>query len=429
MKLITWNLLADGLSQNEFITKRGDKQNTVWSARKPRFEKIFKKFSDQDIDVICCQENDHPFEILGFLGEEYKMVHSIKPKSVARKVKIESIYEGIFGDSKKLKAIPEPNLDEKYKKINEWFQTNRKDDKDSYLTVKNFTLKSFAQEKATPLLKYYKNNCTSPNDLYIADDGVSIYYKISKLNFIEVIMESSGVIGGKFRSVDSQKEIRIFSCHLPARLDRELRRCEFLRNVLESSNVNDDSNITQLLLMDSNISNLNKLEIPNEKEYLDEVIESYNYENLIPYKNNECFKMRHAQGNQPSKYGMFMFDTIDKILIDGKSFGSLTSKIRILDKEVDFGQKFNSDLEYEKVLKYRTDEKFRKKLKKIFCHENWGDDMNKNVVNNDVKMVYGDDHDEDDQSSPKIEKEILLKLYPNEYLPSDHPAVGVEIIF
>ena len=84
MKLVSWNLLADGMSANEFMTDGGDAANTVWSARKPRILKFFKKFVELKVDVIACQENDHPFEILNGLPDRFKMIHAIKPNSWTR---------------------------------------------------------------------------------------------------------------------------------------------------------------------------------------------------------------------------------------------------------------------------------------------------------------------------------------------------------
>ena len=67
------------------------------------------------------------------------------------------------------------------------------------------------------------------------------------------------------------------------------------------------------------------------------VVKEYGFHNIIPTKGNECFKMRHAKGSQPKKFGNLMFDTIDKILIQPKWYSEFKcispSWLQLLPKE------------------------------------------------------------------------------------------------
>ena len=102
-------------------------------------------------------------------------------------------------------------------------------------------------------------------------------------------------------------------------IENEKRRVEQMSELLRLANEQKEPTV---VLLDSNTSHLYKKEIletnPSETRLVDDIINKYGFDNVISTKGNECFKMRHAQGSQPNKFGNMMFDTIDKILIQPK---------------------------------------------------------------------------------------------------------------
>jgi hypothetical protein len=189
-------------------------------------------------------------------------------------------------------------------------------------------------------------------------------------------------------------------------ITNEKIRAHQLNEILKVANQGESASV---ILVDSNTSDLYRKDIkqsgPKDVILVDDVIHEAGFKNIVPTKGNECFKMRHAKGKQPHKFGNLMFDTIDKILVkpelcDDFSFVKV-GWLKTLD-----------DKNYNEVLSWRVDEDKRKMLKKCCCDKVWGDDMNQN--------------DTDDN---QFEKNIALQLYPNQNIPSDHPPVVAEIAF
>jgi len=189
-------------------------------------------------------------------------------------------------------------------------------------------------------------------------------------------------------------------------MENEKRRCEQLSMSLELVNGQSEPSV---VLLDSNTSNLYKEEIlksnPNETSLVDNVIEEKEFKNLVPTEGNECFKMRHAQGSQPKKFGNIMFDTIDKILIQSKYCihfeSSRPAWLKTLPQE-----------HYEEVLSWRLDEAKRNELKRISIENKWGDDMVNNGITGSI-----------------FNQSVFTNLYPNQDMPSDHPPVMARITF
>jgi hypothetical protein len=107
-----------------------------------------------------------------------------------------------------------------------------------------------------------------------------------------------------------------------------------------------------------------------------QVIEHSKYK-LVNTHESECFKLRHAYGDQPSKYGQFMFDAIDNSL--------LTKKQRELAHTI------------RTTPEYRT-------IVKDHCIQKWG-----------TLLPYED------------LRGLFERLCPNEEIPSDHPPIIASI--
>jgi hypothetical protein len=284
---------------------------------------------------------------------------------------------------------------------------------------------SFKEEHSEILQQLLKR---SPDDLYVVNDGVSIYYDSSVLEYVEPLpcsqmnkTEFPTLFRGhdlaclfKIRNGSSKlesnttKSLGIICSHLKSGegIENEKRRVNQISSILKIASENKGNNI---ILIDSNTSDLYKKEIEElgtkDVRFVDDVIHEAGFKNIVPIKGNECFKMRHAKGTQPNKFGNLMFDTIDMILVKPETCDTFNF--------VQTGwRKTLGDEHYNEVLSWRLDDDKRKTLQNLCCDKTWGDDMNKN-----------------DTGDNQFDKDILLQLYPNKNIPSDHPPVVAEITF
>jgi len=432
LKGVSWNVLADGMSSNEFITNGGDEVNVLWTSRFPRICRIMQRFFEDGVQVVGLQENDHPYSILNELKKyntEIKCVHLLA-KDAARsadKLCLSSIFDYLNRTDEQFHKITESStskdskdFDGLYSRMNDWYKTNTLEQ-----IRKHSTITSFKEENAELLQKVLHR---SPDDLYVVNDGCTIYYDSSVLEFVESLSACSMAktecptiftghdLGCRFKILENKSNVtpnkehflNVICSHLKSGEgpENENRRSEQMRSMLRALNKED---MPSVILVDSNTSDLYRKDIEKtevkDAVLVDNVIHEEGFQNIIPSKHNECFKMRHARGAQQNKFGNIMFDTIDKILIKPEFCSDYKcvkpSWVKTLPNEY-----------YEEVLSWRTNDDKRNELKTICCDRKWGDDMNENDV-----------------SGSHFDRNIFLHLYPNQEMPSDHPPVMAEITF
>jgi len=432
LKCVSWNILADGMSNNEFITNGGDQVNTLWTSRRFRICQIIRNFLDDNVQVVGLQENDHPYFILSELQKyrpEIRCIHLLAKDATrsADKLRLNAVFDYLnSNDAEFQKTTNQANHDPQdfnhlYSRINDWYKTNPLDE-----ISKHFTMTSFREEGAEVLSNVLNRNL---DDLYVVNDGVSLYYDSSVLEYIQPIPTSGMTkteypnlfmghdLSCRFKITNNsltcvpgqQKHMNIICSHLKSGegVTNENRRAKQISDIIRLTKVNNEPSV---ILLDSNTSDLYREDIKKSGDkdaiLVDVVLQEAGLQNLIPIKGNECFKMRHARGTQPNKFGNIMFDTIDKILVNPnhcRSFEYIRPNwLKTLPSKY-----------YQEVLSWRTDDDKRKKLKSICCENNWGDDMNKN----------------NSSSGCLFDRNIFLQLYPNQDMPSDHPPVMAKIIY
>ena len=431
LKCVSWNVLADGMSSNEFITNGGDEVNVLWASRFPRICRIMQRFFEDGIQVVGLQENDHPYSILKELqmyNPEIKCVHLLS-KGAARsadKSRLTNIFDYLNRTDEQFRKITDSYtncnrcFDGVYSRINDWYKSNQLES-----IRKHFTITSFKEENAELLQKVLHR---SPDDLYVVNDGCTIYYDSSVLEFIESLSACNMIktecptifrghdLGCRFKILENKSNftpnqehfLNVICRHLKSGegYQNEKRRSEQMRSMLRAFNKEE---MASVILIDSNTSDLYRKDIEKtevkDAVLVDNVIDEEGFQNIIPSKHNECFKMRHARGAQQNTFGNIMFDAIDKILIRPEFCSNFKcvkpSWVKTLPNEY-----------YEEVLSWRTNEDKRNELNTICCGRKWGDDMKKNDV-----------------SGSEFDRNIFLHLYPNEEMPSDHPPVMAEITF
>ena len=206
--------------------------------------------------------------------------------------------------------------------------------------------------------------------------------------------------------------------------------------------------------MDSNISDLYQF-----KDDLNDYFK--NFTNLINTDTYSCFKMRHANGDQPDKFGEFIYDTIDRCYIPkDKLTGSLISieyddkkkpyqgkdKYNTVKKEIRGNNTNNTkrttlkkfiiegrdEYKHDNIANFNELSVFDKKTKndvKIYVHKTlgWTDNMTENGIMGRVAgistILNSSMHINDDNKY----LEMFKGLYPNKLEPSDHPPFLVGI--
>jgi len=185
-----------------------------------------------------------------------------------------------------------------------------------------------------------------------------------------------------------------------------------------------------IILMDSNTCEQyadtikRRFENDESKEnfiFVNSVIESKGFVNVIGENNikNKAIKMRHAQGKQPKKFGELFFDTIDKVLVRK---GTQTTDVN-LDESVPSDLKLFPTKHAKFMNELRNNVELRTKLKEVCVAEKWGPDMSLNNTDKFDEFVKSNKSYADFCGV----KDVLLHLYPNDAMPSDHAPVAVRV--
>ena len=338
LKIGTFNILSDGLCLGEFLSEGGNSVSAGWNVREEKIHNLLINMFE-NTDIIVTQENDHFFSILETLQNKnpnIKGIFSIKGNlttpSNSRYIAIGRLYKS-YADATHKENIntsvrpKDPKYDLKYDILNDLLKEEYSD------FPKEFTFKSFIEESpkfcniSSTLYKKFEE------DLYIQDDGIGIYYDSSKVNLISInapiLYEDSNMVitlnKDGYVICNFEKNVKQFSlcgAHLPSGEDAkgEFERVTILSKIFEQ--IQDIP--MPIIAMDSNNSllyerSINKGPINKNKileKYISELIDENGFidigRNTVGY---ECYKMRHAMGDQPKKFCEFMFDTIDKIVV------------------------------------------------------------------------------------------------------------------
>ena len=458
----SFNILADGFSSNEFLCDGGDNKSTRWNQRRDRLVQVLSKML-KECDVVVTQENDHFFGLLDGIREETNMsiggILHVHPSSIskARKLKVQWQYEQIVGNGGVLLDGDNQikGFREQYEYCNDCFQRTRfgSDIGISY----NEESPYFGE-----LLATYHGK--SPQDLYQADDGIGIFYRIDTLKLLDAgligvethantvtshgdvtVIHSTDLkntetnttatlekcIRASFSLIsDVSKVITLYGAHLKSGegVHSENLRCSELEAILQdavdhpnviiamdsNNSVNYEIEYTMIASepksdcfsqnhIDTNIEQFPSITKHSSNFPLSAVIKNYGFVDAVGHTHqtfgNECFKMRHGRGGQPSKHFQFMFDAIDKILVkDGTPIQPVAYE---RDK---FGfLRYSPDLR-EQLTTLRTSERNRKELEAA-CR------ASERVCSTTCSVeAFGLGH-------------MLAQLYPNPNAPSDHPPV------
>lgn len=362
MIITVWNILADGLSQGEFLTKN---DSLAWLHRRNNIVAIMKSLITEGVDILATVENDHPTWLLKQLEPHWKAVIIFKTDGSSLK----------YTTCRKLRAL-DPTV-------------------------------TFKDEYASELAPLY--DCTE-DDLYRCDNTMTVYYNANKYQYGKndtIAIERTPHDWFLLSMYNDLVSFTVGVAHLPSGESKSQEQ----RRVLAMTELFHACDQNTIIVMDSNTS------VHYETEYqnmvtLSEVIKNHHYL-VVNQDSGECFKLRHRHGDQPSKFGQLMFDTIDKILIPQTMTGTQIIYQNFLTPE-------------QKQLAYliRTTPHYREVIKQVVCLEQTGS----TVDSIDIELLW----DQLELPAPyglDDVRNLLDSLYPNEKLPSDHPPIVADVLF
>lgn len=362
----TFNILAAGLGEGEFLTDGGDQKNVVWEIRANKIAHILSEMM-MVCDIIVTQENDQFFYLL----EEIKKRTSL---NIGWVYCLKRDNNGIT-NAKSLRVI---NMLKNFGII---LEPNPKDPQhEEHYNLLNKLNDKYPNYEREELAQIYNKN---KDDVNVSDDGIGIYYNKDKVTTedVPILFNKEGWVKVTFQK--NNFTFSLVGAHLPSgetELD-EQRRVKILEKILSDNSIS-------FIVMDSNSGPL------YQGEQLSKLISQHGFKDAVD-KYYECFKMRHNLGGQPKKWGLFMFDQIDKILYKG------VEKIERPYIRDEFGfLKWDPNL-YKPLLEIRTNKERREKIKNLVLTANKTDD---------VKAIFKDN-------------ELFWGLYPNANAPSDHPPI------
>ena len=452
----SFNILADGLSSGEFLCEGGDAGSTEWSVRKDKIVSILANML-QSCDAVVTQENDHFTQILSELRKVYGLdVGGVFGTNVKKPSKANQLRLAKQRKALNLPAVKADVPSSSYEECNRCFRLDA--------PAGTISLRSFRQESAScgaDFAAMYRNEI---DDLYQSDDGVGVYYRMDKLQldsvhlpgrtakststpYLTLVSNMDYVLACTFQLLNpvstctshtNPSIFTLYGAHLSSGEDitKEHARCRQLYAILDDA----QHQVNPVIAMDSNSSIYYEAAYPDtfigindssvcskplsssasgdtsispsvssSENYcyipgkLSTLIEQFNFIDAVGAEyqtGNECFKMRHGQGGQPSKYYQFMFDTIDKILVP-KSTQLLPYRY---DRSAFGFTRYDPALR-EQLINLRTSLTARQELE-MMCRNS--EQINSTTC---TEIAFGQEH-------------MLSGLYPNKQAPSDHPPVS-----
>eukprot|EP01032_Pedospumella_encystans_P008132 gene8132-9685_t len=456
----SFNILADGLSSGEFLCEGGDAGSTDWAVRKDKIVSILANML-QSCEAVVTQENDHFIQIFSELREVYSLDvggvfgTNVKKPSKANQLRL----------AKQRKAVNLPEVkahvpSSSYEECNRYYRLGAPEGTTS--------LRSFRQESASFGADFATMYLNDPDDLYQSDDGVGVYYRMDKLQLdsvhlpgrtvqstsspnVTLVTNMDYVLACTFQLLNPtftgtsdthSSSFTLYGAHLSSGEDvtKEHARCRQLYAILDDA----QHRVNPVIAMDSNSSIYYEAAYPDtlidnndssvctkplsssatddtsistsdssadSKCYipgkLSRLIEQFNFIDAVGadfQTGNECFKMRHGQGGQPSKHYQFMFDTIDKILVP-KS----TQLVPYRYERSAFGFTRYDPTLREQLVNLRTSLTARQELETM-CRNS--DKINSTTC---TEIAFG-------------QEDMLSGLYPNKQAPSYHPPVSCSFL-
>ncbi len=420
----TFNILAHGLERDGFLCPGGEEKCIVWE--RGRANKVANVLAEM-IKVCACvvtQENDEFFWLLNQIRRltqipvtgYYCVKTALDEKdqlipSNARILSIKSMLMYILKYKYHSKVITAEALE----KMSVADVKPRWDEFDGAVNAINRkenyfpTFKSKLGRYAKSFAKLYGK---VEDDVYVSDDGIGFYFnpylarnftwdktfnQIGTVEDVTVSVNKDGFAYVKFEI--NQKPIIVYGAHLPSGEDhkKEGERIKVFQKILEKTKKIPNPSF---ILMDSNTNYKYEREFAKDIPTLSQVIGESRFEDAVPSRGMECFKMRSTKSEQKEKWCELMFDTIDKQLYPVDAARSIIYEAPLNQ----FGFVRYNPIFYNQIKTLRIKKKGRKDCE-LTCRK---------VITDDALKMF--------PSSNGVESPFH-HIYPGPESPSDHPPV------
>jgi hypothetical protein len=437
----SWNLLAKGLEIDGFLTQRGW-SDVEWTSRGEKVANVLSNMLQVN-DVVVTQENDNFFWLLEKLRKINPNVRGLwccktlpsRTKggdfvaSNARSFLIKRMIQSFMADNLV--------LDDNLTKVNELLALKPKEFAPRCSELYNIVNKINLTVKRFPTFMQVSNIYNSfcefyglgPDDTYISDDGIGIYYDSSRASLVHLCMglfrtfqenkysrygmvndtpvlwNKDGWVDATFQLEKAERMVTVYGAHLPSGEDEaaEKERYSIVKSMIDTIITEVDDPIPVVFAMDSNVSPEYEAGFKNVT-LMSSLYKLAGYEDSILPGTFPCFKMRGPGSDQPKKIGELFVDQIDKILYNTTMMSVLTRE-HPLDE---YGFHRLSRQAYDEVYPIRTNPELREK-------------NNKTVRNGGRDAVVMDIYPDPGSA--------FLEIYPGPNSPSDHPPVSSEFLF
>lgn len=438
-RFASWNILADGLSEGEFMTDGGDRVCTQWENRGPRVQAVIEEMMNtKRVNILATQENDHFWSILH--NAQKNVSHLRGVLCVPNLTELSNTEEFFMR-----RHIPNEDLPAKPAKTATPDQ-NTEYARELYSRVQFDEHYSSYNEEHVP--REFVNrrmdalgvHNVSTAHGYICPDGLGVFYDSRVMRLVDVHGDYDIICDGayeyeekhgflEFMHLRSQTRFLIVVAHLKSGENAKAERkraqqmqhltCTLNRILLDDSKKRGDDArpLVPVMLMDSNTNEMYQ-EVASAEDVsittVDDVLERASLVDVVDER-AQCVKMRHAQGGQPRKFGELFVDGIDKCIVPER----LADAFRLDESPLETFQCI-PEQHHAKLSAIRNDERKREALKQFVIEHQFGDDMRDNCF----RLPADTEHPIGIATHELCES--LLELYPNDRAPSDHPPVVVQ---
>ena len=442
----TWNILADGLSNGEFVSANGDRALN-WAQRgEGILQTLHEMLLEKNVSIVATQENDHYFSLLNKLQEHHPHIRGVFCVSNLKELSNAEEYyarRNCLSEELPSKPTKPTSIKEKQQYAQDLYTCHQR------------------QKQTHPHIPSFEDECVPPHfakrrlldvgvnvhshastDAYWCPDGIGLYYDSTKMKLLRVHGDYEIICDNVYEYTEKQCIIEfvhlrthtrflVAVAHLKSgeQAKAETTRVAQLTSLMYSVKhtlLNDsdrNGTLVPVLLMDSNTNRAYQRAIDKENPSIPNrnvstVLHDFQYYDVVD-ESVECVKMRHAQGGQSAKFGTLMVDSIDKIVVPKayrEAFCVNELSLNTFQRITQYTQKVLS--------KIRHCPDKRNALKSFVIRNSFGDSMQDNLA-----RVADIDTDSCNCILGMNNGEIcgvLTELYPNENAPSDHPPAIAE---
>ena len=430
----SWNILADGLSEGEFMTNGGDHTCVRWENRGPRVQAVIEETMNRKrVDILATQENDHFWSLLH--NAQKSLPHLRGVLCVSKLTELTNAEELFM-----CRHIPTEDLPAKPAKTATPDQ-NAEYARELYSRVQFDERYSSYEEEHVPQefvdwrMDALGISSVSTADSCICPDGLGVFYDSRVMRLVgahgdyTVICDDAYEYKEKhgfleFLHLPSRTRFLIAVAHLKSgeNAKAERKRAEqmqqLVRTLDDSRKHCGDTQLVPIILMDSNTNNTyQEVAFANDDTLttVDDVLDRASLVDVVDER-AQCVKMRHAQGGQPHKFGELFVDGIDKCIVPER----LADAFRLDESPLETFQRI-PEQHHARLSAIRNNEHKRQALKLFVIEHQFGDNMRDNCFRSPP-----DDTEHPIGIATHELCESLLELYPNDRAPSDHPPVVVQ---